>query len=56
MLMKLGFIDNQNVQLALKHQQINEIRANRIDHNKITSTMNLQRSRYVVIDDEVKRL
>lgn len=58
MLMKLGLIDNPKleVKLALKYQQINQIQTNQINHHLSTSAMNLQRSRYVVIDDDVTRL
>lgn len=56
--MKLGLIDDpkQEVKAALKHQLVNEVESNMVDHFNITTAMNLQRSRYVIIDEDVTNL
>lgn len=56
--MKLGLIDDPSyeVKMALKAQLINEVETNIINHQNITNAMSLQRSRYVIIDEDVNSL
>lgn len=47
------FAGDQNSKLTFKHNCVNQKCRNEIDHTQSENTMCLQRSRYVMIDDDV---
>ena len=55
MMRLFGFSSSEN-KLTFKHQIVNEIASNVFTHSKSHHSKALQRSRYVMIDDDVARL
>lgn len=50
------FEGDQNAKLTFKHHCVNAKCRNEIDHYQSADTMVLQRSRYIMIDDDVSTL
>lgn len=55
MMRLFGFSSSEN-KLTFRHQIVNEIATNTFMHSKSHHSKALQRSRYVMIDDDVERL